>query len=74
MMRTTLELDEKALDEVRKLTGEKNKGKAVNLALAEYIRRRKLDDLRKLLGTLELEDNWRELEELELAEMKDKSG
>lgn len=73
-MRTTLELDEKALDEVRKLTGEKNKGKAVNLALAEYIRRRKLDDLRKLLGTLELEDNWRELEELELAEMKDKSG
>ena len=72
-MRTTLELDEGAVEEVRKLTGEKNKGKAVNLALTEYIRRRKLDDLRKLIGTLGLEDNWRELEELELAEMKDLS-
>ena len=69
-MRTTLEIDDSLLQDVVKLSGEKNKGKAVNAALAEYVRRRKLQDLRKLIGTLDLDDEWREREEQELEEMK----
>ena len=69
-MRTTLEIDDGLLDDVVKLSGEKNRRKAVNAALAEYVRRRKLQDLRKLIGTLDLDDDWREREEQELNEMR----
>ena len=69
-MRTTLDVDEKLLGEAAKLAGEKNKGRAVNKALAEFVRRRKIEELRKLLGEIDLVDNWRELEELELEEMR----
>jgi Arc/MetJ family transcription regulator len=72
-MRTTLEIDEKLLDDVMRIVGESNKGKAVNTAMAEFIRKRKLQDLKKLIGSQQLEDNWRELEELELQEMREQS-
>lgn len=64
-MRTTLNIDEKLIDEVAKLTGEKNKGKAVNKALEEYIRRKKIEELRAMLGTIDLVDNWYELRHME---------
>lgn len=70
-MRTTLDLDEKLLDEVEEITGETSPSKAVNKAMAEFVRLRKLAKLRDLLGRAPLEDNWRELEKLELAEMRD---
>jgi Arc/MetJ family transcription regulator len=69
-MRTTLELDEKLVREVVKFSGEKNKGKAVNKALAEYVRRHKIEELRKMLGTIGLADTWREDEERELEDMR----
>jgi len=69
-MRTTLDIDKKLLEEVVALTGEKNRGKAVNTALEDYIRRRKIEELRKLSGKIDLIDNWRELEELELEELR----
>jgi len=72
-MRTTLEIDEKLLDDVMRIVGESNKGKAVNRAMAEFIRKRKLQDLKKLIGSKQLEDNWRELEESELREMREQS-
>ncbi len=64
-MRTTLNIDGKLIDEVAKLTGEKNKGKAVNRALEEYIRRKKIEELRAMLGTIDLVDNWYELRHME---------
>jgi Arc/MetJ family transcription regulator len=65
MVRTTLEVDEKLLADVVKLTGEKNKGKAVNKALQEYIRRQRIEELRAMLGTIDLVDNWYELRHME---------
>lgn len=67
-MRTTLNIDEKLLAEVLCETGEKDKGKAVNAALAEFIRRKKLDKLLALRGKIDIEDKWEEWEEAEMAE------
>lgn len=69
-MRTTLDVDERLLEEASKLMGEKSKSKAVNKILEEYIRRRKIDELRALAGHIDLVDNWRELEELELKDTR----
>ena len=60
-MRTTLELDEKLVEATVKLTGEKNRGKAVNKALSEYVRRQRLEELITLMDEIELDlDDWYE--------------
>jgi metal-responsive CopG/Arc/MetJ family transcriptional regulator len=61
VMRTTLDIDKHLLDAVEDATGEKGLSKAVNKALEEYLRRRKLDALRASLGTWDLDlDDWYE--------------
>lgn len=70
-MRTTLDVDQRLLDEVVALTGEKNRGRAVNEALSEFVRRRKIEDLIALAGNIDYEDNLAELRELELKEIAD---
>ena len=68
-MRTTLDLDAKLVEEIVAVTREKNKGRAVNKALVEYVRRKRLEELKALAGHIDLVDNLKELEELELQEM-----
>ena len=63
-MRTTLDVDEKLLNDVVSLTGEKTKGKAVNKALAAYVRHRRIQELRGMLGSTDLIDNWYEIRHL----------
>jgi Arc/MetJ family transcription regulator len=70
-MRTTLDVDEKLLDQAEKILGEKSPSKAVNFALKELVRRWKLQELRSWIGR---GDNWREMEELELQEMRGQLG
>lgn len=66
MMRTTLDIDARLVEEVVRLTAEKNKGKAVSKALSEYVRRRRLDDLLALRGKLDLDlDDWYEFRRME---------
>jgi Arc/MetJ family transcription regulator len=55
-MRTTLNIDEKLLEEIVKATGEKTRSKAVNKALDEYIRGMKIDQLRAMAGRAQLDD------------------
>lgn len=69
-MRTTLNIDEKLLEYVLCETGEKDKGRAVNAALAEFVRLRRLDALRELRGKIDIVDNLDELKELELKKMR----
>ena len=64
-MRTTLDVDGKLLEDVVKATGEKSKGKAVNKALEEYIRHKRIEELREMLGTVDLIDNWYDLRHTE---------
>ncbi|MBI4216079.1 MAG: type II toxin-antitoxin system VapB family antitoxin [Chloroflexi bacterium] len=60
-MRTTLDIDPKLLAEVAKLTGEKSKSKALNKALEDYIRHKRIEELRGMLGKVDLIDNWYEI-------------
>jgi Arc/MetJ family transcription regulator len=69
-MRTTLVVDKKLLDEAARYAGEKSPSDTVNKALREYVRRRKLQELRQLLKETTLEDTWEADEAAELAEMR----
>ena len=67
-MRTTMSLDDKLMKELMEVTGAATKTEAVHLAIAEFIRRKKLEGLKALSGKVRITDNWQELEELELKE------
>ena len=72
-MRTTLDLDKELLEQVTRMTGEKSKTKAVNRVMEEFVRRNKIDELRKAIREgrfRDIENNWRELEELELKDTR----
>jgi hypothetical protein len=70
MMRTTFDIEPALVDEIKQITGERSASKAIALALAEYIRRRRIEEIIAMAGTLQVEDDWQELEELEMEEMK----
>ncbi len=54
-MRTTLDLPEDLLKEVRTLAGTRSKTAAVVLALKDFIDRKKIEELRKLRGSIVVE-------------------
>jgi len=60
LMRTTVELDEKLLQDAMAATGAKKKRQTLELALREIVRQRRLERLRQRLGktplTITLED------------------
>jgi Arc/MetJ family transcription regulator len=53
-MRTTLSIDEDLLKEAEKLSGAKTKKETVEMALEEFVRRRKSRKLVELEGKIEL--------------------
>jgi Arc/MetJ family transcription regulator len=69
-MRTTLVVDKKLLEEASRYAGVKSPSDTVNKALREFVRRRKLQELRRLLKETTLEDTWEADEEAELARMR----
>jgi Arc/MetJ family transcription regulator len=54
MVRTTLAINEELLNEVKALSGAKTKKDAVEIALEEFIRRRKARKLLELEGKIDL--------------------
>ena len=65
-MRTTLDLDEKLIRKLMDVTAAKTKTDAIHQAAAELIRRKKLDRLKSLSGTIQLDLDWKRLEAAEL--------
>ncbi len=60
-MRTTLEIDERLLHGVMMYTGQKSKTKAVNEALAAYMKDQGIRKLFDLQGKMDLDlDDWYE--------------
>ena len=54
-MRTTLDLPGDLLDEARRLLGFKSKTYTVVLSLRELVRRRRVEELKTLLGSIRLD-------------------
>jgi hypothetical protein len=67
-MRTTLNIKDDVLEKVTQLTGSKNRSQAINEVLEIYIRERQLNNLLSLKGKLHLDENLKELREMELNE------
>lgn len=65
-MRTTLNLDEKLVRQLMNVTAAKTKTDAIHQAAAELIRRKKLDQLKSLSGTIHLDLDWKRMEAVEL--------
>lgn len=65
-LRTTLNLDHDLVAAVMKATQAKSKTEAITMAMTELVRRRKLDKLKALSGTIRLESGWKKRESAEL--------
>jgi Arc/MetJ family transcription regulator len=56
-MRTTLDIPEELIEEARKLLGFKSKTDTIVLSLRELIRRKRIDRIKEILGSIDLEIN-----------------
>ncbi len=54
-MRTTLDIPEALIEEARRLLGFKSKTDTIVVSLRELIRRRRIEELKALLGQIELD-------------------
>ncbi len=70
-MRATLSIPDEIISEVQKITGEKSRTKAIVIAMQEFIRQRKINELVAFRGKVLVEDLSEELEHLEMEEMKE---
>lgn len=69
-MRATLNIPDDLLSEVQKITGEKSKTKAIVVAMQEYIRQKKIEELLALRGKIKIDYDWQKEEELEMKAQK----
>ncbi len=67
-MSITIEMSAHELSALKQLTRLENDADAVIAAAREFVRLRRLRELKDACGNLDFEANWQKLEELELAE------
>ena len=65
-MRTTLNLDDQLLTELMRVTEAKTKTDAIQEAMADLVRRKKLEKLKALSGKIRLQSNWKQREKAEV--------
>ncbi len=68
-MRTTLNLDERLITKLKKVSGARTKTEAIHIAARDFIRRHMAERIASLAGKIPLTDNWKELRELEKYEV-----
>ena len=51
MIRLSVAVDEELVEEVKRLSGSKTKREAFQVALSEYVRRKRLEELAQLAGS-----------------------
>jgi len=68
-MRATLNIPDGLISDLMDATGAKTKTQAICLAIQDFTRKKKIERLLSLQGKLDMDDTWKELEELELKEV-----
>ncbi len=70
-MRATLNIPDELLSEVQRITKERSKTKAIVIAMQEFVRHQKVEELIAMAGKIGIEDVTGELEGLEMEEMEE---
>jgi hypothetical protein len=65
-MRATLNIPDKLIEEVQRLSGQKSKTGAIVTVMEEYVRRKKMEDLLALRGKVRIDYDWKQEEAAEL--------
>lgn len=73
-MRTTVTIPDDMLDDLMRFTDAQTRTEAVNHAVAEWVRRKKIERLRGLRGKLPLEGDLRRLRRLEVTKARVRGG
>jgi hypothetical protein len=69
-LRATLSFSDELIEDLVRETGAKNKTQAITRAIEDYLKKSRLEKLLSLQGNLDLEDNWKEMEAVEMEELK----
>jgi hypothetical protein len=62
-MRATIDIDDKLIEEAKKITKIKTKKELINLSLKELIRQKRLEHLISLFGTSPIDISLKDIEE-----------
>jgi len=65
-----LDIPEELMNELLETLKLKKKAEAVKIALEDFVRRKRIEELISLSGKIKIEDRTKELEESEIAERK----
>lgn len=65
-MRATLNIPDDLIAEVKEISGEKTKTKAIVTAMQEFIRQKKIKELLALRGKIQIDYDWEKEEEREI--------
>jgi hypothetical protein len=65
-MTTSIDFTEQEIAELKSLTNQPDAAAAVRCATTEYLRFARRKRLKELSGQIQMEDNWRALEDVEL--------
>lgn len=65
-MRATLNIPDELVNQVKKISGQKSKTKAIIVAMEEFIGHRKMKDLLNLRGKVKIDYDWEKEEKAEM--------
>ena len=65
-MTAMVDLTAEEIAEIQSLTKQSDIGEAIRAAMVEYVRFARRQELKTLSGRVEMQDNWRALEEAEV--------
>lgn len=71
-MRTTLNIDDLLMKRLLEATHEKSKTRAITIAIKDFLKKKQIKKILSYQGTLDIENNWQQLEKEEIREYEDK--
>jgi Arc/MetJ family transcription regulator len=71
-MRTTINIQDDLIRELLLRSKAKNKSKAIEAAIKQYIEKKAIEDLIDLSGKIDIDPDWQKAEEMEIHEYEDR--